>query len=186
MSQPYVGEIDIFAFQFAPSGWMQCNGQLLPISSYQALFALLGTTFGGDGIRTFGLPSLQGRVPVGQGNGAGLSSWVVGQSQGEVSHTLQYTETPQHTHGLMANNSPTANSNVSEPSVAVVLAQTAAVPHGGDPDLPVNLYVADPTPNQALASTAISTVGGTSHGNMMPYLTLNFCIAIVGIFPSRS
>jgi microcystin-dependent protein len=185
MSHPYVGEIDIFAFGYAPSGWMLCNGQLLSVANNQALFALLGTTFGGDGNRTFGLPNLQGRVPIGQGNGAGLSPWVVGQAQGEVSHTLQYTETPQHTHGLMTNASPTANSNVSEPDVAVVLAKTAAVPHGGDPDLPVNLYVADPAPNQALSSAAVSTVGGSSHGNMMPYLTLNFCIAIQGIFPSR-
>jgi microcystin-dependent protein len=185
MSQPYLGEIEIFSFGFAPKYWAQCNGQLMAIQQNQALFALLGTTFGGDGHRTFALPDLRGRIPIGQGHGAGLTPRVIGETAGETQHTLLSFETPSHVHSLNANANPTAGSNTSVPGPTVVLATTAGVDKHNQP-LTINLYAADSAPNQAMAPAAIGPVGGMPHNNIMPNLAVNFCIALVGIFPSRN
>jgi microcystin-dependent protein len=185
MSEPYVGEIEIFAFNFAPKGWAQCNGQIMAIAQNQALFALLGTTYGGNGIQTFALPDLRSRIPVGQGNGQGLTPRSIGQMFGEENHTLLGTETPAHSHPLQAKSNPVVASNTSTPGPGVVLAQTNGVDNKGGP-LPVNLYATDSAPSRPMAGSAISVAGGQPHPNLMPYLVCNACIALVGIFPSRN
>ncbi len=165
MGTPYLAEIRIFTFNFAPKDWAFCDGQIMPINQYQALFSLLGTTYGGDGISTFALPNLQGMMPVDQGNG-----FVMGQTGGEQNHTLTLPEMPQHTHPAIAS-SNAANLGVSTNNFWA---------NGGQP-----AYA--PTANGQMAAGAVSSVGsGQSHPNMAPYLTLNFCIALSGIFPSRS
>jgi len=164
MSDPFLGEIRIFAFNFAPSGWAICNGQLLPIAQYNALFALLGTTYGGNGTNNFQLPDLQGRAPMHYGQGPGLGNYVQGELVGSESVTLTVNEMPAHSHG-------TSGASV----------QTSDRPDGLAP-APGGSYGA---PASFMAST--ETVGGTqAHNNMQPSLVLNFCIATTGIFPSRS
>jgi microcystin-dependent protein len=171
---PWVGEIALVGFNFAPVGWALCNGQLLPIVQNQALFALLGTTFGGDGITTFALPDLRGRVPIHMGQGPGLSSFTMGQVGGLESVTLLGTQIPQHTHAL---NASTLNGTSDVPGAAAVLAKNASgVPQYGSA-----------APNVTLATAAIGlTGGGQPHENHQPYLTMNYIIALQGIFPSRS
>jgi microcystin-dependent protein len=166
MAEPFLSEIRIMSFVFAPKGWALCNGQLLPINQNQPLFSLLGTTFGGDGRVNFALPDLRGRTPIHVGSGHTL-----GERGGEQAHTLSIAELPTHTHvATAANVAPTVNS----PSNAVVLSQS-----GG-----ANLY-AGATNLQAMAADSISVVGGSqAHLNMQPFLTLSFCIALQGIFPS--
>ncbi|HQT75785.1 MAG: hypothetical protein B7Z80_14160 [Rhodospirillales bacterium 20-64-7] len=184
MSDPYVGQIEMFAFGFAPKGWAICAGQTLPIAQNQVLFALLGTTFGGNGTSTFNLPDLRGRLPMGQGNGQGLSPRTVGQMGGEATHTLLLNETPAHQHTLAAAAHADTATNTDAPGPTVVLATTTGKQKGKS--MPVTIYATDTAPNQALAPAAIGTNnGGQPHNNMMPYLTLNFCIALQGIFPSR-
>jgi microcystin-dependent protein len=185
MSQPYLGEIEIFAFGFAPKGWLMCTGQLLPINQYQALFSLLGTTYGGNGTTTFALPDLRGRIAMGQGNGQGLSSRTIGEVGGETNHTLLVTETPSHTHTLAATQNATIANNLNAPGPTVVLSQTTGRGTGGT-TLTVNLYAADTNPSQPMAPAAIGTTGGQPHNNLMPSVALNFCIATVGIFPTRN
>jgi microcystin-dependent protein len=164
MGTPYMSEIRIMTFNFPPKGWALCNGQLISVSQNEALFALLGTTYGGDGVNTFGLPNLQGLVPVHMGTGFSL-----GQSGGEEAHTITAAEMPAHTHALNA--SPSAG-NAASPSNAMFAAETAYVP------------AAQLT--QAAAS-AVSSVGASQpHSNLQPYLTLNFCIALQGIFPTQN
>ena len=164
MSTPYLGEIRIFSFGFTPNGWAQCNGQLLPIQQYQALFALLGTTYGGDGIRTFSRPNLQGCLPLHVGNG-----FVLGQSGGEATHTLLVSEMPAHTHGVSA--------STSAPSAGSPAGNLWANGNGA--------YNA--TPNTAMNPAGLASQGGSQpHENRSPYLTVNFCIALSGIFPSRN
>jgi microcystin-dependent protein len=166
LSTPFISEIRLFTFNFPPKGWAFCNGQLLPINQNQALFSLLGTTYGGDGRVNFALPNLQGRVPMHQGNGLSL-----GQFAGEGTHTLLATELPAHSH--VVNGSP----------------NTATVPTPTGNYLatsPGNVY-AQPPGNTALMPAAVSNVGGSQlHDNMSPYLVLNFCIALQGIFPSQN
>jgi len=166
MSTPYLSEIKLVSFGFAPKGWALCNGQLLPINQNQALFALLGTTYGGDGRVNFGLPNLQGTVPIHVGGGFAL-----GQTGGEQNHTLAVTEIPAHTHTPMGtNNAPDKPSPVGN---------TWANASGG------NAYAT--TSNSTMNATAINTAGGSqAHVNMQPYLTLNFIIALTGIFPSQN
>jgi microcystin-dependent protein len=165
MSEPFLSEIKIISFGFAPKGWSLCDGQLLPINQNEALFSLLGTTYGGDGRQNFGLPNLQGCVPFHEGNGLTL-----GERGGEQTHTLTLSEMPQHTHTPA---SSSAAANASNP-VGDYWA------NGGK-----NIY--NTTANTAMAPQAISNNGGgLAHDNMSPYLVLNFCIALQGIFPSQS
>jgi microcystin-dependent protein len=184
MSEPYLGQIELFAFGFAPKGWALCAGQIMAINQNQALFALLGTTYGGNGQTTFALPDLRGRLPMGQGNGRGLTPRTIGEVGGEEAHTLSIAETPAHTHTFVALPNPNLATNVDAPTGAV-LAQTTGQDKDGN-TIPVNIYVPDSAPNQALAQTAIGSTGGQPHANLMPYLTVNACIALVGIFPSRN
>jgi len=184
MSQPYLGEIEIFGFGFAPKGWAFCGGQTLSIQQNQALFSVLGTTYGGNGTTTFMLPDLRGRLAMGQGNGQGLTPRVIGQVGGETSHTLLVTETPAHTHPLNAIQN-IGTGDVNSPGPTVVLSQTTGKLSNGNP-LTVSLYAADTNPSQALASAAVGNTGGQPHNNLMPYNALNFCIALSGIFPSRN
>jgi microcystin-dependent protein len=163
MAEPFLSEIRIMSFGFAPKGWALCNGQLLPINQNQALFSLLGTTFGGDGRVNFALPDLRGRAPIHVGSGHTL-----GERGGEQAHTLSIAELPQHTHQAMG--SPT-NGNVA-PGVNNVLAAAS------------NVY-APATNLIALGASSVANVGGSqAHLNMQPFLTLNFSIALQGIFPS--
>jgi len=185
MADPYIGQIEIFGFGFAPRGWMVCAGQTLPINQYQALFSLLGTYYGGNGVTTFNLPDLRGRLPMGQGNGAGLTPRVIGQTGGETNHTLLVTETPLHNHPLAAAQNVTIANDVHIPAPNVVLSQTTGKLANGTA-LTVDLYVADTNPSQAMAPAAIGTTGGQPHNNLMPCLALNFCISMSGIFPSRN
>jgi microcystin-dependent protein len=169
MAEPFLSEIRIFSFSFAPKGWALCNGQLLPINQNQALFSLLGTTFGGNGQTNFALPNLQGRTPIHVGSGHTL-----GEQGGEQAHTLSVAEMPEHVHVPLAS-SVTGNSvNPRFGTTGHILASD-----------PGNAYSANPASLTALHAGSISTVGGSqAHLNMQPFLTLNFCIALQGIFPS--
>ena len=164
MAEPFLSEIRIMSFVFAPRGWALCNGQLLPINQNQGLFSLLGTTFGGDGRVNFALPDLRSRAPIHVGSGHTL-----GERGGEPAHTLSIPELPTHTHTLMAQ--PTTN-GTQLPAVSAVLAQASNVYRTPD-----NLTSLNP-------ATVTSTGGSQAHLNMQPFLTLSFCIALQGIFPS--
>ena len=176
MTDQFLAEIRIFGFGFAPKGWAQCNGQLIPISQNTALFSLLGTYYGGDGKTTFGLPNLQGSAAMHWGQGAGLSYHDLGETGGAQSVTLLQSEVPSHTHGFQASTS-LANLNAPDPTYA--LARST----------PFNLYKqpAGAAAPQPLSPGVLNRAGGSGpHNNMMPYLTLNFCIALQGIYPPRS
>lgn len=165
MAEPFLSEIRIMSFVFAPKGWALCNGQLLPINQNQGLFSLLGTTFGGDGRVNFGLPDLRGRVPIHVG-----SSHTLGERGGEQAHTLSIAEIPTHTHVLNG-----SSSDGTQPVPATGLLAKAA---------PANPY-AGPTNLTAMNAASVASVGGSqAHLNMQPFLTLSFCIALQGIFPS--
>lgn len=182
MADQFVAEIRIFPFNFAPTGWAMCNGQLLPISQNTALFSLLGTTYGGDGKSTFALPDLQGNAPIQQGQGAGLSDYFLGQASGSDTITLLDTEMPMHNHSFSA----TTSQGTTQSSSGSQLAEGFAGSKGASSL--ANCY----STHANLATTALSfmslSVAGSSfpHNNMMPYLTLNYCIAMQGIFPPRS
>ena len=165
MATPFMSEIKLMAFNFAPKNWAACNGQLLPINQNQALFSLLGTTYGGNGQTTFALPNLRGRVPIHMGNG-----YTLGQAAGATSSTLSIAELPTHTHVLSGSNTlPETN-----------------VPTGAALAQMSNAY-APPGNLVAQGPSAVSNVGGSQpHNNMQPYLALNFCIALAGIFPSQN
>jgi len=183
MAEPFVGEIEIFAFGVVPQGWVQCNGQSLLIQQNAALYSLIGKTFGGDAT-TFNVPDLRGAVPVGQGAGAGLTARTMGNKGGEAAHPLTLNEIPTHTHSLNAV-APTGTGNVAVPGVTTILTQTTGTDGTGAPAT-YNLYAADAAPNQALLATAVIPAGtGTAHNNMMPSLALNFCIAVQGLYPPR-
>ena len=163
MAEPFLSEIRVFSFEFAPKGWALCNGQLLPINQNQGLFSLLGTTFGGDGRVNFALPDLRGRTPIHVGSGHTL-----GERGGEQAHTLSIAELPQHTHVFNA-----AQDNADSP-----------IPTGNVIASANNLHTA-PQNLTALHPASIGNVGGSqAHLNMQPFLTLSFCIALQGIFPS--
>jgi microcystin-dependent protein len=167
VSEPFLSEIRILSFNYAPKGWAFCNGSLLPINQNQALFSLLGTTYGGDGRSTFGLPNLQGRIPMHMGNGHTL-----GEVAGEQSHTLSINELPTHTHQLLASSNPAANF---APASDQVLAKSAFQFFGAL------------TQGAAMVPSSATSVGGSqAHLNMQPYLALNFSIALQGIFPSQT
>lgn len=162
---PFIGQLALFPFGFAPKGWALCNGQLLPINQNQALFSLLGTTYGGDGRTTFALPNLQGRVPVGMGNG-----YSQGQTSGENSHTLTTAEMPAHTHQMFGSGS---QASASSPTGNVFAATSG------------NSYGTGAT--VALNPSIVTPFGGSqSHENRQPFTVLSYCIALQGIFPSRS
>jgi microcystin-dependent protein len=166
MAEPFLSEIRIMSFQFAPKGWALCNGQLLPINQNQALFALLGTTFGGNGQTNFALPDLRGRVPIHVGSGHTL-----GERAGEQAHTLTVQEMPQHTHAPRASS---VEGNLLEPGGNF---------WGSNSRRPYSSL----DPNTAMNPANCTNVGGSqAHLNMQPFLTLNFCIALQGIFPSQN
>jgi microcystin-dependent protein len=175
MATPFMGEIKIMSFNFAPKGWTMCNGQLLPINQNQALFSLLGTTYGGDGRVNFGLPNLQGKVPIMPGNG-----FVLGEVFGEYNHTVTISEMPQHLHGMLGT---AANANAALPNTGNSVAQghsTAA----GQPQVTI---FGTGSPDRTFAPNAITNTGGSKpHTNQQPLLVLNFCIALQGIFPSQT
>jgi microcystin-dependent protein len=165
MSEPFLGEIKIISWNFPPKGWSFCNGQLLPINQNQALFSILGTTYGGDGRTTFALPNLQGRVPVHVGNGI-----ILGQLGGETAHTLNISEMPAHNHIPVG----TTSTPSSRSAAGNLWASNAANPYAS-------------TSNINMAPAAILPAGGSQpHENMSPYLVVNFIIALQGIFPSRN
>lgn len=175
MSQPYIGEIRLFPFTFAPLNWLDCDGRLLAIAEYNALFALIGTTYGGDGQTTFALPDLRGRVPIHQGAGVGLSNRVIGERAGTETVTLMQSQMPAHTHTVVATTG-IANSGAPGPTVlpGAVTNQTQ--------------YVSDLTGAVpfAMSPQAVSAGGGSQpHENNMPTLTLRYCMAVFGIFPSQ-
>ena len=168
MAEPFLSEIRIMSFGFAPKGWALCNGQLLPINQNQALFSLLGTTYGGDGRVNFALPNLQGNVPIHMGSG-----FTLGQKGGQQAHTVTIGELPTHTHTL--NGSSTTATTIVPATNTVLSAST-----------PQNIY-AQATNLVAMSPAAISNVGGSQpHQNMQPFLVLTFCIALQGIFPSQT
>jgi microcystin-dependent protein len=173
MDTPFIGMIVMFGLNFQPRGWAFCNGQLVSIGDNSALFALLGTTYGGDGQNTFALPDMRGRVPIHQGQGSGLSSRTIGEQSGVESVTLLATQIPAHTHNL----------------VGITEAGSTAVPTGA---MLANAGALDkeygtPGTLTSMNAQAISSNGGSQpHANMQPYLVINYCIALEGIFPSRN
>ena len=186
MSQPYLGQIEMFAFNYPPKGWLPCNGQILAIAQNQALFSLLGTMYGGNGTTTFALPNLQSRMPIGFGQAQGGPSYVQGQFDGEENHTLLITEIPRHNHFLMADSATAATSNGGTPSGTAVLGNSAGATVNPQGTYPVQMY-SNAGPTGALAPQVVGLNGGSqAHQNTMPYLVLNFCIALSGIFPSRN
>jgi len=167
MAQPYVGEIRMFAGNFAPAGWMFCEGQLLPISENETLFQLIGTTYGGDGQSTFALPDLRGRLPMHQGNG-----FILAETGGVEEVTLTVSQIPAHSHPLLGS---TANSSATSPggNVGARVTVAAVFPYGND------------NPAQPISPQAVGSVGGSQpHTNFQPYLCIDFIISLFGIFPS--
>lgn len=171
MSEPFVGEIRMFAGNFAPRGWAFCDGQLLAVSNNDALFSLLGTIYGGDGRTTFGLPDLRGRIPVHAGSGPGLSDRRLGAKSGSESVTVTAAQLASHTHALQASSAAATTPN----PATNVLSETVTD----------RVYRDDAT-DVDMASSAISSIGGSrDHTNLMPFICINFIIALVGIYPSR-
>lgn len=178
MSTPYIGEIRMFGFgnRGAPNGWQTCDGSLLPISEYDALFALVGTTYGGDGQVTFGVPDLRGRLPIHQGTGPGLSTYVIGQKAGTETVTMLSTQMPQHTHALA----------VTSGAASALTPGNTLLPGAVSDE---NFYVSSLTGATAVPMSAQSTTlagGSQPHENTMPTLTVQYCMATQGIFPSQS
>jgi microcystin-dependent protein len=172
MAQPFIGEIRMFAGNFAPRNWALAAGQLLPISQFSALFSLYGTTYGGDGRTTFGLPDMRSRIPIHQGRGPGLNDRRIGSRSGAEQVTLSTSQLPSHSHGM---NASTDIAQVTNPAITVV-ARSPTVSHW-----------IDEAPTSALNFQAITQVGATtSHPNMAPFQCLNFIVALVGTFPSRA
>jgi microcystin-dependent protein len=168
MAQPYVGEIRIFAGNFAPAGWMFCEGQLLPISENEVLFQLIGTTYGGDGQSTFALPDLRGRIPLHQGNG-----FILAETGGAEEITLTVSQIPAHTHPLLGSTA-TASSNDPSGNVGARVTVAGVFPYGTD------------APLQPLSPSAVGSVGGSQpHTNFQPYLCVDFIISLFGIFPHQ-
>jgi microcystin-dependent protein len=170
MSQPFVGEIRLFGGNFAPSGWMFCNGQLLSIAQYEVLFVLIGTTYGGDGVQTFALPNLQSRLPIHMGTGGG-GTYVQGQTGGVENVVLNASQIPSHTHTVTASSD---SSNSSSPSGNYLAA---------GPDI----YEQNKAGDALMAATSISNAGGNQpHDNLQPFLCVSYIISLFGIFPSRN
>jgi microcystin-dependent protein len=174
MSEPFVGQVVAVGFNFALYGWLLCNGQLIQISEYEALFSLIGTTYGGDGVSNFAVPNLQGRAAMNQGQGPGLSAYVIGQMAGSETVTLTTSNMPAHTHNPMA----ATNGTTATPGNTVIM--------GASTDGSSLLYAAQGNPT-ALNMSVIgqSNGGGTPHDNMQPFTTINYIIAAYGIYPSQ-
>jgi microcystin-dependent protein len=174
---PFVAEIRIFPFNFAPRGWAFCNGQLVPIAQNTALFSLLGTTYGGNGQTTFGLPNLQGSAPMHPGQGPGLTQHNLGEMGGTETVTLLETEMPVHSHSMKAYNS---NGTLASPA--------NNVSSGPSPVTDKDLFsYKNGPPNVTMKADTLGTIGGgLPHNNLMPYLTMNFCIALQGVYPPRN
>ena len=173
--EPFIGQICLFGFNYAPRGWATCDGQIIPIAQNSALFALLGTTYGGNGQTTFALPDLRGRVAIHQGQGPGLSQHTMGEMSGSEQVTLLQTQMPQHNHLMQVSDQPASQSSPANHILAVpgVNGEPLSA-YGTSPDA-----VADPR--------SIGMAGGNQpHQNMQPYLTMNYCIALEGVFPSRN
>jgi microcystin-dependent protein len=174
MSNPFVGEIRCFGFNFAPNGWAFCNGALMPISENEALFTLIGTTYGGDGQNTFALPDLRGRVPMHQGGGS-----VIGTLQGVENVTLLLSQIPAHNH--LVTSAIVAPGGINEHTATPTTSAFIG------PSAPDQVYNTVPTINAAFAGTTIGSTGGSQpHENRQPLLTVNFCISLFGIFPSQN
>lgn len=177
MANPFIAEVRLFTGNFAPTGWALCNGQLMSISQNTALFSLLGTTYGGDGRTTFALPNFQGSAPLQQGQGAGLSPRVLGETGGETAVTLLQTEMPSHTHGWQSSPAGRFGGDSNAPS------PTTSLSSGGAND---SIYASSGQGAQMSAQSLSIAGGNQPHNNMMPYLGLTFIIALQGIFPPRS
>ena len=174
MSEPFLAEVRMVGFNFAPRGWAFCDGQILPINQNQSLYSLLGTTYGGDGRTSFALPDLRGRTPIHVGRSNGGADHHLGQKSGEETHTLSSNEMPQHSHPLRGIDEP-ASGRTDQPSGAF-LSKAAS-----------DLYSTEVTGLVPLGTGSITnTGGGQAHENMQPYLAVNFCIALQGLFPSRN
>ena len=173
MANPYLGEIRMVGFGFAPEGWALCGGQLLPISQNTALFSLLGTTYGGDGVTTFALPDLRSRVPVHQGTGTGLSSYSLGQQTGAENITLSVNQVPAHNHAV---NCSTSGGTAASPANAYPAVESTGT----------SLDYAASSNNTMSSGMIANSGGGQSHPNIQPVLCVNFIIALSGIFPTRS
>jgi len=179
MSQPYVGQILMFAGNFAPAGWAVCAGQLMPISENDTLFNLIGTTYGGDGQSTFGLPAMGGRVPVHMGQGGGLSNYVIGQSGGTEDVTLTTQQIPQHSHLVLANS---AQGSASTPSNSTIMSSQSI---GNGPNTPSVYAPYAAGTAVTLPATAIQQTGGSQpHNNVQPVMAVTYCISLFGVYPS--
>jgi microcystin-dependent protein len=176
MGQPFVGQVIAVGFNYAPPGWLPCNGQLLPIGEYQALYNLIGTTYGGDGQQTFAVPNLQGRSPLDAGQGPGRANYVLGQAAGAESITLTANQVGSHNHPMFAS---AKAGNVTKPANTVVLGQ------GSEPQTPV--YAPPPSSTTSLAPSAIGggSGGNQPHENRQPFSTVNYIIAYLGVYPSQ-
>jgi microcystin-dependent protein len=178
MTTPYVGEIRMFGFSRVPTGWAPCDGRLLAIAQYDVVYALLGTTYGGDGVNTFGLPDLRGQLPIHQGQGLGLQPYIIGQRAGTESVTLTTAQTPIHTHPMYA----TANSvTTGTPGNQVVPGALG----GTDSMYATDLSGATPLTLQPTSVANAVPTGNQPHDNSMPTLTVSFCIALFGVYPSQ-
>jgi len=171
-TSPYIGQILIVPYEFAPVGWAFCDGSILSIAEFPALFDLIGTTYGGDGKSTFALPDLRGRVPIGQGQGPGTSDYVIGQAGGEETVTLTVAQIPAHTHEVQGQGGLGTTNN---PSGATWATQSR-----------LNVY-SSATPSVTMGAASIGTAGSSEpHDNHSPYLTINYIISLFGVFPSQS
>jgi microcystin-dependent protein len=177
---PFVAEVRIFPFNFAPKGWALCDGQLLPLSQNTALFSLLGTTYGGDGKVTFALPDFQGRAALGQGQGPGLSLYDLGEEIGTETVTLLTTEIPVHNHAFSATSDQGTTASSAGNQLAKAFGGSKQASFTGE-------YLNTNSPNVAMSPFSTGVTGGSlPHNNMQPYLTLNFCIALQGVYPPRT
>lgn len=172
---PFLAEIRLFGFNFAPKGWAFCDGRLMSIAQYSALFSLLGTIYGGDGVTTFGLPDLRGRGPMGMGYGPGLSPHTIGEKGGSENTILSGSQIPAHSHQMMGSADAQSSDNVADNSLG-------SVPRGTTQG---KIYAPGATSQVTMASSTSSVGANQPHTNMQPYLVMNYCIAYEGIFPTR-
>jgi microcystin-dependent protein len=178
MAEPFLAEIRIFPYSFAPKDWAFCNGQIMPIAQNTALFSLLGTTYGGNGTTTYALPNLQGSLPMGAGAGNGLTPRDLGETGGTATVTIATGEMPSHTHTMQSSDSRLAPANVSKPNRQVVFARATDT-------LPYQPAATQPLTAMAPQVVSTTTRGGQPHTNVQPFAVTNFCIALRGIFPQR-